>query len=125
ILLMAVVSLASYGIYVVSHYYMYDDYKEWIQSASVVEEGSDFQTVKESQTEIPGMELVTENDFYKLYTNLESTQVAVYEKENGMVVYSNPQNVSEESLASGSNLSELNSQLVVEYFDINRNRIKI
>ncbi|MGO4938316.1 DUF5696 domain-containing protein [Fundicoccus sp. Sow4_H7] len=125
IILVIGVALATYGIFIATHYYLYDDYLAWIQPALTADAGSEFEMIPESNGNVPGMQLAAENDFFKLYTNTETTNVAIYEKESGMLVFTNPQNSTEDPIASGINTSELQSQFVLEYYDQNRNRIRV
>src|SRR5699024_8805878 len=113
------------GIYLANHYFFFDDYKEWVKPAAQAQPASELVLIKESKSDVDGMSLVSENDNFKLYTDLETTTVAVYDKKSGMTVYSNPIEGTEDALASGTNLSELQSQVVIEYYDAKRNRIRI
>ena len=74
---------------VVFRYFRYDAYKQYLSSYEV-ESGSEFQAAKDDKPSVPGMVLVAENDTLKLYTNTETTEIAVYEKESGNITYSNP-----------------------------------
>ena len=69
---------------VVFRYFRYDAYKQYLSSYEV-ESGSEFQAAKDDKPSVPGMVLVAENDTLKLYTNTETTEIAVYEKESGNI----------------------------------------
>ena len=129
IILIALLTIGSIaavaGIYLANHYFFFDDYKEWVKPAAQAQPASELVLIKESKSDVDGMSLVSENDNFKLYTDLETTTVAVYDKKSGMTVYSNPIEGTEDALASGTNLSELQSQVVIEYYDAKRNRIRI
>lgn len=85
---------------VVFRYFRYDAYKQYLSSYEV-ESGSEFQAAKDDKTCVPGMVLVAENDTLKLYTNTETTEIAVYEKESGNITYSNPVGRDSDAIASG------------------------
>ncbi|MDE5680009.1 MAG: hypothetical protein K2I01_06210, partial [Lachnospiraceae bacterium] len=60
---------------------------------------------------------VCESEFLKLYTDTKTANVAIYDKRDGSVTYSNPQNPEEDSIANAANINYLKSQLVVQYFN--------
>lgn len=107
-----VIYLAYYFI----HYMWYDGYKKYL-SAYEYEEGSAFTPIQETAGDVPGYVLVCENDFLKLYTDTKSANVAVYDKRDGSITYSNPQNPDEDSLANKANINYLKSQLIVQYYN--------
>ena len=91
------------------------DYKEYL-AKSEVEEGTDFKPLKDKEPSVDGMVLVAENDQLKLYTNTSTTEVALYDKANGKVYYSNP--IDREGRVG----TELDAQLSVTYYDSARQR---
>ena len=105
---------------VVFRYFRYDAYKQYLSSYEV-ESGSEFQAAKDDKTCVPGMVLVAENDTLKLYTNTETTEIAVYEKESGNITYSNPVGRDSDAIASGVNAAELNATLTLTYYNAARN----
>lgn len=106
----------SYLTYYLIHYVAYDKYREYLTSYEY-EEGSSFETIKESKADVEGMELVTENDNFKLYTDTETANVAIYDKRNGQTVYTNPVNADEDSIANASNKNYLKSQFILNYYN--------
>lgn len=100
-------------------YYFYNDYQKDLSSYSY-EEGKEFTPIKESSSDVKGMELAAENDTLKLYVNTETGEVAVEDKRNGQITYSNPQNADDDAVANGTNKSYLKSQLIVDYFNESR-----
>lgn len=101
-------------------YFKYDDYKQYVASYEV-EEGTEFTALSESKSDVAGMVLVAENDSLKLYTNLETTEIAVYNKETGDITYSNPKDRDQDAIASGVNASDLNSTMSITYYNAARN----
>lgn len=97
-------------------YYFFNDYKESL-STYEYEEGTSFIAVSEEKTDVEGMVLVAENDALKLYANLTSGEVAVVDKRNGSIIYSNPINAEEDSIATETNKNYLKSQLIVDYYN--------
>lgn len=97
-------------------YYFYDEYKDDLSSYSY-EEGSEFTAIKETSADVEGMVLAAENDTLKLYANTGSGEVAIVDKRNGQITYSNPVNADEDVVATGTNKNFLKSQLIVEYFN--------
>lgn len=104
----------------VLRYYLFDDYKQCLSSYEV-EEGSEFKPLSETKSDVKDMELVAENEGYKLYTNLTTTEVAIYDKNTKEITYSNPKDREEDEVANGVNQAELNSQIVIDYYNAARN----
>lgn len=100
-------------------YYFYDDYKEALSSYEY-EEGSAFTPLGEGSADVAGMALAAENDTLQLYADTESGTVAVVDKRNGQVTYSNPLDADEDQVASGTNKSYLKSQIILDYFNTSR-----
>lgn len=120
--LLAAIAIAAVGFVsnLVFRYYLFDDYKACLSTYGV-EEGTEFNPLSEKKSDVKGMELVAENEEYKLYTNLETTEIAIFEKKSGVVTYSNPQEREEDTIANGVNKAELSSQLVIDYYNSARN----
>ncbi|MDE6127838.1 MAG: hypothetical protein K2G16_01425, partial [Lachnospiraceae bacterium] len=105
-----------YLAYYFIHYMWYDGYKKYL-SAYDYEEGSTFTPIQEASSDVPGYELVCESEFLKLYTDTKTANVAIYDKRDGSVTYSNPQNPEDDSIANAANINYLKSQLVVQYYN--------
>lgn len=123
VLLVVLVVVAAIAVTVVYKYFRYDEYKKYITQVKV-EEGSDFHALAEKHSDVKGMVLVAENDSFKLYTNLETTEVAVFDKRNGHVNYSNPLDRASKN-TKGVNASELCAQLSVTYYNKSGNAATI
>lgn len=107
-------------------YQLYDGYKEDISSYEV-EAGTAFTAITESSSNVDDADMVlaAENDYLKLYADVATGEVAVYDKRSGQITYSNPQNADEDTVATGLNINYMKSQLIVDYFDTNRNQGKM
>lgn len=103
----------------IKHYFFHDDYVSSLEkTAYTPPEGSEFTPLEEDQGDVPGYQAAAENEILKLYVDPETTQIAVLDKRNGSVVYSNPQE--EDSIAVSVNAQELQSQLIVQYYNEKR-----
>ncbi len=100
-------------------YYFYNDYKEDVSSYEY-EEGKAFSAIKESSPDVEGMELAAENDTLKLYVDTKMGNVAVVDKRNGQITYSNPEGLEEDGIANEANKNYMRSQLIVDYFNTSR-----
>lgn len=100
-------------------YYFYNDYRDKLSSYEY-EEGTQFQPLADSGKEVAGMELAAENDTLKLYADLETATVAVVDKRNGQITYSNPLDAEDDPIANGTNKNYLKSQLILDYFNTAR-----
>lgn len=100
-------------------YYFYNDYRDKLSSYEY-EEGTQFQPLADSGKEVVDMELAAENDILKLYADLETATVAVVDKRNGQITYSNPLDADDDPIANGTNKNYLKSQLILDYFNTAR-----
>lgn len=100
-------------------YYFYNDYRDKLSSYEY-EEGTQFQPLADSGKEVVDMELAAENDILKLYADLETATVAVVDKRNGQITYSNPLDAEDDPIANGTNKNYLKSQLILDYFNTAR-----
>ena len=103
-------------IYYMVHYYLYDDYKQYL-SGYETENGTEFTALKDSSKDVEGMELAAENDILKLYASTDSGNVAVYDKRSGVITYSNPVNAEEDQSANNTNKPFLKSLVVINYYN--------
>lgn len=110
-------AVSGYITYLCLHYFFYKEYKQYLTEREY-ENGSEFVSLTDSGgNALKGMVLAAENDTLKLYTNTETTEIAVYDKRNGEITYSNPVDKAEDTIATGSNKTALNSQFVLTYYD--------
>lgn len=107
-------------VYFLVHYQFYDKYKDYLSSYDV-EEGTEFTPISESASSVAGYKLAAENDFLKLYVDTETAYVAIYDKRNGQVVYSNPEDADDDEIANVTHKNYLKSQLIINYFNTQRN----
>lgn len=96
-------------------YYFYNSYRDDLSSYGY-EEGRTFQAINESSSDVAGMELAAENDILKLYANTATGEVAVVDKRNGQITYSNPVDPDADAIANTAHKNYLKSQMIVEYF---------
>lgn len=107
-----------YGYYYI-HYVKYDGYKEFLQKADKYEKGSAYKA-DSSKTNVAGFQFVCDNDNFELYTDPKTTYVAVYDKRNGEITYTNPLDADEDKVTNEVNRPLLKSQLVVDYYNASR-----
>ena len=115
ILLTLIIWLAYYLI----HYYFYNEYREDLSSYEY-EEGREFTPLKEAKSDVKGMVLAAENDILKLYASTETGEIAVVDKRNGEITYSNPADADEDAIATETNKNYLKSQIILDYFNESR-----
>ena len=109
------VIISATALNIIFRYFKYDEYKKY-EVKSKTEKGERFVAVNEDKPDVEGMVLVSENDNLKLYTNLETTEIAVYNKNDGSITYSNPQD-RDTHTGTGINASNLSSTLAVTYYN--------
>ncbi len=108
---------AGYITYLCMNFFLYDGYKKDLTAKEAYEEGREFTELKDSDPKVKGMVLVAENDILKLYTNTTTTEVAVYDKRSGEITYSNPVDRANDPIANARNVTALNSQFMLTYYD--------
>ncbi|WP_052350493.1 DUF5696 domain-containing protein [Paenibacillus gorillae] len=67
--------------------------------------------------ELANMELAVQNEYLALYYNRQTTEIAVKNKRDGSIWYSNPQDREQDNQASAFNKSMLSSQLLLSFSD--------
>lgn len=107
--------------YMFLHYRGYQGYKAYLSSYGY-EEGTPFQAKKEDRSSIPveGFVLAAENEYLKLYTKAKTAEVAIYDKRNGEITYSNPQDFADDPIANNTNKAYLRSQFSIKYYNSGR-----
>ena len=112
----AAIALVVYLAYYFIHFVGYDRYEDFL-STYEYEQGTAYQTLADSDNKVPGFDLVAENDKLKLYTDTATGNVAVYDKRDGSVTYTNPLNPDEDEKANKNNKNYLKSQMMVYYYN--------
>lgn len=113
----AVLIFGGIQVYNLLYYRMYKGYTKYLTDYTV-EEGGKVNLADGG--DVPGMSLVSESAFLKLYTNTETAEVAIYDKRNSKITYSNPPEADNDMVAKGLNKSYLKSQLIVSYYSAKR-----
>lgn len=116
LLCLVVVLVLAYLLYYFIHYTWYDKYKDYL-SGYEYETGSPFAPKQEAASDVPGFVLVDENEYLKLYTDTATANVAVYDRRDGSIIYSNPLNAEEDSIANKANINFLKSQFILQYYN--------
>lgn len=116
----ALAALCYFG-YVMLHFQFYKGYRSALEGrAYAVEGGAPFEALAEDAASVPGMALAAENGSFKLYTNTETAEVAVYDKRSGVTVYSNPPGLEDDPIANQTNVNYLKSQFLLDYYNASR-----
>lgn len=116
LLCLAAVAVLAYLLYYFIHYTWYDKYQAYLSDYEY-EAGSPFTPKQEASCDVPGFSLAAENEYLKLYTDTATANVAVYDKRNGSVVYSNPLKPEQDSVANKANINYLKSQFILQYYN--------
>ena len=106
---LVVALLCLVGWYIV-HYRSYNVYRTLTQNPQTITEGTDFAKLKDDLKAVPGFSLAAENDRVALYVKTDTAEVAVYDKEDGYTVYSNPQDADKDPVARATNLEGVPTQ---------------
>ncbi|MDR0325204.1 MAG: DUF5696 domain-containing protein [Oscillospiraceae bacterium] len=121
ILGIAALVVAVYQGYLHVYYRMYDGYKQYMdgERGAYYEEGHVFRAIPGGGN-VPGMDLVAENEYLELYTNVETTNVALYDKRTGFTEYVCPPDADNDPIASSMNKSIMKSPLTIEFYNARR-----
>lgn len=98
----------------------YDVYRDALKGAYAIETGTAFEPLPDARQDVPGMALAAQNDTLKLYADEKTACVAVYDRRNGVTVYSNPQDAQNDPVANKTNVNYLRSQFILEYYNAAR-----
>jgi len=112
----AVTALAVYLVYYFTYFVGYDRYEDFL-STYEYETGTAYKALTDTDKKVEGFDLAAENDNLKLYVNTSNGYVAVYDKRDGSVTYSNPLNADEDEKANKNNKNYLKSQMMVYYYN--------
>ena len=112
----AAVVVTGYLIYYFAYFVGYDRYEDFLTDYEY-ETGTAYQAMKDSDKKVEGFDLVAENDTLKRYAQPATGNVAVYDKRDGNITYSNPVNAEEDEIANKANKNYLKSQMMVYYYN--------
>lgn len=112
VVLAAIIYIAFYLV----HYTFYDDYKKFFSSYEY-EEGPEFAALPDSEKNVPGYVLAAENEVLKLYTQTKTGYVAIYDKRDGQITYSNPPDADKDETANKKNKGFLKSAFQLGYYN--------
>ena len=116
ILAAALLGAVIYFIFYVFRYMLEDDYEALLSSYDVPVSTA-WSPLTDTAPAIDGFSLAAENEYLKLYTEVDTANVAVYDKRNGAIFYTNPPDADEDKIANNVNINYLKSQMIVTYFN--------
>lgn len=105
--------------YYLIHFYFYNHYRDYLTSYDY-EEGKEFTPIAENTADVEGMVLAAQNDVLKLYVDEGTGDVALVDKRNGQIIYTNPPDADDDAIANKTNTNYMKSQLVIDYFNAER-----
>ena len=110
------------GIQVFNLFYfrLYPGYKQYLKASETIEEGTALRPQIDAGAEVPGMAIAAENEYLKLFVAPKTAAIAVLDKRNGQITYSNPVDGATDPLASKTNRAYLQSQINVDYYNLSR-----
>ncbi|MDQ0058571.1 DUF5696 domain-containing protein [Paenibacillus harenae] len=93
------------------------DTTSYLETTAELEAGSELKALPDSSQGVPGMKLVADNAELSLYFNPETTEVAVKDKRQNRVWYTNPEKRNEDTIASPYEKEVMSSQVSVLFRD--------
>jgi hypothetical protein len=115
----AALIIGIYQGYLTLRFRLHRDYRNVLTANAEFEQGTPFAGVSDAQAP-EGMVLAEKNDILKLFVNTETAEVAVLDSRTGIMTYGNPPDAADDPVAGGRNKSNLQSQLLVEFYDSHR-----
>lgn len=109
-----------YIAYYLVHYQFYNDYKKDLKGVYEYEAGSAFRPLADASPAVPGMVLAARNGLLKLYVDVKTAEVAVYDTRMGVLVRSNPAGAANDPVANKTNINYLRSQFILDYYNAAR-----
>ncbi len=106
--------------YYLIHYQFYDEYKKDLKGAYTYDAGSAFTPLEDKSPAVPDMALAAENGQLKLYADVKTAEIAVYDKRTEGVVRSNPAGADKDPVANTTNINYLHSQFILDYYNAAR-----
>ncbi|MBP3237594.1 MAG: hypothetical protein J6M24_00695 [Lachnospiraceae bacterium] len=118
VLIVVGVLALSYLLYYLKNYTFNKEYKKYLLDVKY-ETGSEFKAL--SDTAKPDglakdFVLAAKNDKLRLYINLETAEIAVYDEASKKLTFSNPQNTTEADYKNPEYMWNMSSQLILRYF---------
>lgn len=119
-IVIVLLAVAAWAGYYLIRYQFNNGYRNYLAGEYTLEGGSDFAPIKEDAASVENMVLAAENEYLKLYTDMKTAQIAVYDKRDSTVVYSNPVDAKNDTIANATNMNNLMSQFVLNFYNPNR-----
>lgn len=116
VIALAVVIAGIYLAYYLIHYNGYRGYEQYLTDYEY-ETGSAFTPASDSTNNVAGYDLVAENNNLKLYTDTATGYIALYDKRDGQITYSNPVNTDDDPIANETIKNAMRSAFILEYFN--------
>lgn len=94
------------------------DYQAYIEAPKGAAAQSELAALTDENPNVAApFQLFAENDNLKLYADLETANVAIYDKRSGETVYSNPVDADADKVANKTNKNYLKSQFLLDYYN--------
>lgn len=94
------------------------DYRAYIESPVGAAAQSELTALKDDEPNVASpFQLFAENENLKLYADLETANVAIYDKRSGETVYANPVDADADKVANKTNKNYLKSQFLLDYYN--------
>ena len=110
----------AYLTYYLIRYNFYNKYKDYLTDYEMPA-GAEYKALSDSSPSVEGYSLAAENDTLKLYVKTDTGNIAIYDKRNGETIYSNPPGADDDKIANESNRNNMKSQLILDYYNTQRN----
>lgn len=118
VLALILIGAAIFVTWYIINYRNYNEYRSIVQQPEEQAAGEELKKGRDPENRVPGFEPVAENEGYALFLKRDNAEVALYDKETGRILYSNPQDAAQDTVArSGVNQENLKSQFILSYLD--------
>ena len=103
----------------IADYRNYNEYLSLIRQPEALAEAGGAGFPEDTLKAVPGFTLAADNGRMALYLKKETAEVALYDRQSGQTVYSNPPDADRDPVARATNLENLKSQFIISYLDAN------
>lgn len=115
VLLAIVAVIVVYFVYYLIHYKGYNEYRKYLHTYDY-ETGTEYSPISR-KTAVNGMDLISESANLRLYADTATGCIAVEDKRDGSITYSNPVDPDADTVANSSNKNYLKSQFLLYYYN--------
>ncbi|MDR2598707.1 MAG: DUF5696 domain-containing protein [Oscillospiraceae bacterium] len=119
-LAIVVLIVGGYQGYLLFKYRLHNGHLDIVVERDPLVESFDFTYIDVGTVDVPGYVCVAENEYLRLYIDVETGNIAIYDRRTSNITYAVHPDMENDPIASDLNKSLLQSQVTIEYFTATR-----